>query len=138
MAKQYIMDGASFIKLFMVKPDHALSVIENSYILEFCYAEIGDLLSNRSSMEETEDEKARISSMGEDLIDILKSVETAGVKWDNFKTMLNIAIYKKINFRDVAYLWSAKENNLILLTENDKLIKIGAELDIVVKNVDDI
>ncbi|MCL4323285.1 MAG: hypothetical protein M1498_02415 [Candidatus Thermoplasmatota archaeon] len=89
-------------------------------------------------MEETEDEKARISSMGEDLIDILKSVEIAGVKWNNFKTMLNIAIYKKINFRDVAYLWSAKENNLILLTENDKLVKIGAELDIVVKNVDDI
>lgn len=89
-------------------------------------------------MEEAEDEKARITSLGDDLIDILKSVEIVPVLWDDFKTMLNIAIYKKLNFKEVSYLWAAKENKLILITDSQRISKAAVELDITVKTVEDI
>ena len=101
MEKKYLIDGASLIKIFLIKPDSAIDFIENSCTIESCYSEVGDLISNRCSMEETEEEKARITSLGDDLIDILKSVEIVPVLWNDFKTMLNIAIYKKLNFKEV-------------------------------------
>jgi predicted nucleic acid-binding protein len=138
MEKKYLIDGPSFIKIFMIKPDSALDFIENSCIIEPCYSEVGDLISNRCSMEETEVEKARITARGEDLIDILRSVESIQVPWSDFKTMLNIAIYKKLNFREVSYLWAAKENKLILLTDSENLSRTAGELDIVSRSVEDI
>ena len=138
MEKKYLIDGPSFIKIFMIKPDSALDFIENSCIIESCYSEVGDLISNRCSMEETEVEKARITALGEDLIDILRSVESIQVPWSDFKTMLNIAIYKKLNFREVSYLWAAKENKLILLTDSENLSRTAGELDIVSRSVEDI
>ncbi|WP_298275763.1 hypothetical protein [Ferroplasma sp.] len=138
MEKKYLIDGASLIKIFLIKPDSAIDFIENSCIIESCYSEIGDLISNRCSMEEAEDEKARITSLGDDLIDILKSVEIVPVLWDDFKTMINIAIYKKLNFKEVSYLWAAKENKLILITDSQRISKAAVELDITAKTVEDI
>ncbi len=138
IVKQYLIDGPSFIKLFLVKSDKALEIIENSYILESCYSEVGDLIANRCLMEEEEEEKNRIISIGEDLMDIMKNVDTLKGTWDNFRTMLDIAIYKNINFRDVSYLWNAKEMKLTLLTDNEKLNKIGNKLEIVSKTVENL
>lgn len=136
--KKFLIDGDSILKALLIKPGFAPDLLHQSYILETCYIEIGESLLRRSALEESEDEKNRIVSIGDNLSKILTNMDHLALSWEDYKTMINIGIYKKLNFVDVVYIWTAKKHNLILIRENDSLIKIGEELDLTIKTVDNL
>jgi predicted nucleic acid-binding protein len=130
MEKKYIIDGASILKLLLLKPQSTSTILAQSYILDRCYQEVGELILGRVAIEESEEGQNRIFEIGETLSEILSKMESLDVKWDNFKTLLTIGIYKKLKFYEVVYLWVAKEHKLCLITDDTAILKSGKELEV--------
>jgi len=131
--KSYLLDASSLMLLMKTADTQTtLTYLEASCILDLTFYEVGNAIYKETCItsfltkKESETLKSRIQK-------IFSSIEKLAPAPDQFQHILGISENEKLTFYDSSYLFAAKENGLILVTE-DKQLKNKAQKHIETKN----
>lgn len=119
----YLLDASSL--LFLIRStneERKISVIKEAKVLDLTYYEIGNAVWKESGL---------LNSLsGENLEKVAEAVkycfdnmESISLVSDDFASILEIARKEKLTFYDSSYLYVAKKNNMVLVTEDGKLAR---------------
>ncbi|MGD6807732.1 MAG: type II toxin-antitoxin system VapC family toxin [Candidatus Bathyarchaeia archaeon] len=119
--KSYLLDASSLMLLMKTaNPQTTLTCIDASCILDLTFYEVGNAiyketcLTNFLTKKESETLKNRIQK-------ILSTTQKLSPLPDQFQQILDISENEKLTFYDASYLFAAKENGLILVTDDKQL-----------------
>ncbi|MCW3984566.1 MAG: type II toxin-antitoxin system VapC family toxin [Candidatus Bathyarchaeota archaeon] len=131
--KRYLLDASSFMLLMKTAdPQTTLTYLEASCILDLTFYEVGNAIfketyiTNFLTKQESETLKNRMQK-------IFSATQKLSPTPDQFQQILDISESEKLTFYDASYLFAAKENGLILVTE-DKQLKNKAQKHIQTTN----
>lgn len=126
MEERFLITGNSLMDLITDHAEIADEVIGLSVILEYGTYEFGTLLLERASKSQNADEIHKIIEVGVELMNAISHMDKLTLNMAILEPMLNVGIYKKINFAQSSYLFTAREHNLILIC-NEKEIQDAAK-----------
>lgn len=126
MDERFLITGNSLMDLITTHDKIADEVIGLSVILEYGTYEFGSLLLNRASRSQNADEIPRIIEFGVEFMNALSHMDKLSLDMAVLEPALNVGIYKKINFVQSSYIFTAREHNLVLIC-NEKEIQDAAK-----------
>jgi len=126
--KRYLLDASSLMLLMKTGDTQTtLTYLEASCILDLTFYEVGNsifketYITNFLTKKESETLKNRIQK-------IFSTTQKLSPTPDQFQHILDISESEKLTFYDASYLFAAKENGLILVTEDKQLKNIAQKL----------
>lgn len=126
MDERFLITGNSLMDLITDHGEIADEVIGLSVILEYGTYEFGTLLLKRASKSQNADDIHKIIEVGVELMNAISHMDKLTLNMAALEPMLNVGIYKKINFVQSSYIFTAREHNLILIC-NEKEIQDAAK-----------
>ena len=119
--KSYLLDASAFI--YLIKNiDEALvfRCVQESAVLDLTFYEVGNALWKEGTIAKMlsphESEELAVNAQT-----ILARMERVAGKADGFHGILDLARKERLSFYDSSYLWSAKEKELTLVTDDKEL-----------------
>ena len=121
--KSLVFDTSTIINIIQIKHDEAITVFKGQNLLDLSYYELGNVLWKllyRSLLDKDEINKVRetIESIWS-IFNVLKSTI------EDFKKILDIAIENELTFYDASFVYHAQKNDLTLVSDDGKMVKIG-------------
>ncbi len=126
MDERFLITGNSLMDLITDHNEIADEVIGLSVLLEYGTYEFGTLLLKRASKSQNADEIHKIIEVGVELMNAISHMDKLTLNMAILEPMLNVGVYKKINFVQSSYIFTAREHNLILIC-NEKEIQDAAK-----------
>jgi predicted nucleic acid-binding protein len=132
--KQYLLDASSLI--FLIRKADAHTTIEclhESVVLDLTFYEVGNVIWKKGVLKKsiTLNDYRAFENMAQT---ILGKVDRITVEARALEGILEIARNETLSFYDSSYVYFAKENNLILVTEDTEL-KTKAHKHVKVKTI---
>lgn len=136
--KNYLFDASSIILLIKKFPEIALSFLEQEFFLDLTIYEIGNAEWKINRLFNKSDKSTVLEAITQ-VYYITAMMET--LKTDTLKDLtatMEIAFDSNLSFYDSAYVYSSKQNQVILVTEDVQLQKIAKEHGITCIKVEDL
>jgi len=111
---KYLFDASAFLELVRRK-----RLVANNYILDLTIYEIGDAIWKEVILFKALSQDEAIEFM-KNMANIINKMNVIHIKED-LDEIMKIAIQEKLTFYDAYYLYSARKNKLILVTNDKKL-----------------
>jgi predicted nucleic acid-binding protein len=118
---KYLLDASAFILL--IKNADVKSTVEclqDSLILDLTFYEVGNAIWKESTLTKflTPKEAEKLGTLAQT---VLAKINRVTSEAEAFQKILEIAQTEKLSYYDSSYLYSAKETNLPLITEDKEL-----------------
>ena len=132
--KKHLLDASSLI--FLIRKAEAQTTVEclrESVVLDLTFYEVGNVIWKEGVLKKsiTPNDYKAFENMART---ILGKVDRITVEAEALAGILEIAKNEMLSFYDSSYVYFAKENNLILVTE-DKELKTKAHKHVKVKTI---
>jgi len=119
--RSYLLDASAFISLIKnIDAELTFRCVQESAILDLTFYEAGNAIWKESTLGKFlsphESEELAMTAQT-----ILARMERMVQKVDGFREILEIAGKERLSFYDSSYLFSAKEKDLTLVTEDKEL-----------------
>ncbi|MGQ4891504.1 MAG: type II toxin-antitoxin system VapC family toxin [Candidatus Njordarchaeia archaeon] len=95
--------------------------LEGNYTIDLAFYELGNIIWKSSYLHKTltSGEKAKLTKLINGVLSLMSIIKTNGVS----EGILKLAEDRGLTYYDASYVFHAIENNLILVTEDKKLLK---------------
>ncbi|ADN50723.1 type II toxin-antitoxin system VapC family toxin [Vulcanisaeta distributa] len=117
----YLFDASSIMNITKYLRRDAVKVLRNNYVLDLTIYEVGNAIWRETALLKylVEDEAL---TMYKDMLKIFSYMNI--VKPKNPELVLNLAMKIRLTYYDAAYVTVASEEDLTLVTDDKKLIKV--------------
>lgn len=132
--KSFLIDASSIIVLIRKAGGLSAECLHKSVILDLTFYELGNALWKDTIIAKfaTSVESQALTKLTQNM---LTKIEQIKCEVETFQAIFEMAQKEKLSFYDSSYLWVAKQNGLILVTE-DKELSVKGQKYVDVRNAE--
>lgn len=131
-----LFDASSIVEALINWREESVEFLRMGYRLELTLYEVGNSIrrvySRRKSTMGEAARKTRVAAT------VLKLMEVTPIVVEEAEEIMGIALDHSLTFYDAAYIYAARRDGLVLVTEDDPMRKVATELGCPVERVSDI
>jgi len=127
-----LFDASAFLNIIRKEREKAYNILVNSYVLTLTPYEIGNAIWKEAKLQKRISLKEALELLNA-IFKVMRKIKIIEVKYKN--KVFKIAYTLRVTYYDASYIVAAAENNLILVTDDEKLLnKLKESEKILVKN----
>ena len=124
-----LFDASTIIMLAKRHPDKASEALEGECLLDLTLYEVGNALWKINKLFGKPDKATALDAINEASL-LMAQMEEIKVEGGDLKDVMEIAFDTSLSFYDSAYLYVAKRRGLVLMTEDEGLLRNSAKVGV--------
>ena len=124
-----LFDASAIIMLAKRNPDKASAALEGECLLDLTLYEVGNALWKINKLIGKSDKSTALDAINE-ASHLMAQMEAIRVKEGDLKDVMEIAFDTNLSFYDSAYLHVARRRSLVLVTEDEGLLRNSVKVDV--------
>jgi len=126
--RTHLFDASSIMLLTKRNPEKVSTTLEGQYILDLTRYELGNALWKVAKLIDKHDKPTALEALEQvhSLIALMEVMRPEGL--EELTRTMETAFDTGLSFYDSAYIQTARRNDLVLVTEDERLIKQAKEL----------
>jgi predicted nucleic acid-binding protein len=122
-----LFDASSIVEVLITRKEDSVDILRTGFQLELTLYEVGNSIrrvySRRKQAEQTEVmRKIRAAAK------ILGLMDVTPIVTEEAEAIMGIAIGHSLTFYDAAYMYAARRDGLVLVTEDEALRKVATDM----------
>lgn len=118
-----LFDTAALMNLIEQKGKEVINVINRQYTIDLAYYELGN--ANWKNVHRKLISLELGKKIGQNIAIILQAMKILSYNLDDQDNILEFAGQTDVTFYDASYLYTALKHDMILVTDDDKMLKIA-------------
>ena len=121
----FLFDTSSLLLLIRSSnEDKKLNALKQSKVLDLTYFELGNAIWKESELLQSLTEDQR-DTLVRAIVKTLTTIESVTLYADDFTDIFDIARSERLTFYDSSYIYAAKANKMILVSDDGRLSRIA-------------
>jgi predicted nucleic acid-binding protein len=117
-----LFDASAIIMLAKRYPDKASATLEGECLLDLTFYEVGNAFWKINKLIGKSDKETALAAINEASL-LMAQMGAIRVEEGDLKDVMEIAFDTSLSFYDSAYLYVARRRNLVLVTEDEGLLR---------------
>jgi predicted nucleic acid-binding protein len=132
----HLFDASSIVEALLIWRAESIPILGAGFRLELTMYEVGNsirrIYAKRKPLNQEVTRKTRAATK------VLGVMDVTPIVVEEIEKIMGIALDNSLTFYDAAYLYAARRDGLVLVTEDDPLRKIAEKLGCPVKRISEI